>query len=196
MIDIPTPPEGSRISIQREADGLLLTWANPTSGWMRFGPAAFLIFWLCGWAVGEAFAIKQLFHSKHSGIDLFLIGWLGAWTVGGFFCATMIYKLLRSPRPERIRLNAQEFFYDPGTTFLSVNQFQVQQQTQTPLNFLAKRKPVTIPKGKLSLFCLERVGERQRLSVDHGSERIEIGALLNEPEREWLKTVLEAWRAI
>ena len=33
---------------------------------------------------------------------------------------------------------------------------------------------------------LERIGERQRLSFDFKSQRIEIGKGLTEPEREWL----------
>jgi hypothetical protein len=40
---------------------------------------------------------------------------------------------------------------------------------------------------------LDRVGERQRLTVDCGADRVEIGFALREPEREWLHGVLLAW---
>jgi len=33
---------------------------------------------------------------------------------------------------------------------------------------------------------LERIGERQRLSFDYKSQRIEVGKGVTEPEREWL----------
>jgi hypothetical protein len=42
-------------------------------------------------------------------------------------------------------------------------------------------------------LLLDRVGERQRLTVDGGGERVEIGHALREPEREWLHEVLRAW---
>jgi hypothetical protein len=40
---------------------------------------------------------------------------------------------------------------------------------------------------------LERVGGRQRLSLDWGAERVEIGRRLREPGREWLAEVLRRW---
>jgi hypothetical protein len=44
-------------------------------------------------------------------------------------------------------------------------------------------------------FVLERVGERQRLCFDQGADRLEIGAGLREPEREWLFAVLRKWHS-
>jgi hypothetical protein len=44
-------------------------------------------------------------------------------------------------------------------------------------------------------FVLDRVGERQRLTFDRGADRVEIGADLREPEREWLFAVLHRWHA-
>ena len=48
------------------------------------------------------------------------------------------------------------------------------------------RKRHRIDRNTIGPFVLERVGARQRLRVDNGAERIEIGHLLQEPEREWL----------
>lgn len=46
----------------------------------------FMGFWLCGWAIGESFAIRELATGKMPlAGKLFLVGWLGAWTVGGGF---------------------------------------------------------------------------------------------------------------
>lgn len=77
----------------------------------RFFPAAFLSFWLCGWAAGEAFALWMLFRGLKAlltgdpgGGELpvpvpfilpmgaFLIFWLAVWTVGGI---TAMGELLR-----------------------------------------------------------------------------------------------------
>jgi len=40
------------------------------------------------------------------------------------------------------------------------------------------------------------MGEHQRLTIDYGSERIEIEEFLQEPEREWLLEVLKKWKSI
>ena len=57
------------------------------------------------------------------------------------------------------------------------------------------RKKHTQSSDRISQFVLERVGERQRLRVDFGADRIEIGNLLREPEREWLAEQLREWLA-
>ncbi len=78
----------------------------------RFFAAAFLAFWLCGWAVGEVVVLGILaggiwtlatgdaphpqFNSLHGAalwpIGAFLLLWLTLWTVGG---VTAIWTLLR-----------------------------------------------------------------------------------------------------
>jgi hypothetical protein len=48
----------------------------------------FLGAWLGGWAMGEAFAVRQLFLSSRPepiAAQAFLLFWLVAWTVGGAF---------------------------------------------------------------------------------------------------------------
>jgi len=57
------------------------------------------------------------------------------------------------------------------------------------------RKRYDQPLNRINQFVLERVGERQRLRVDFGADRIEIGGLLREPEREWLAEELNKWQA-
>ena len=42
----------------------------------------------------------------------------------------------------------------------------------------------------------DRVGERQRLSIDVEFQRIEIGSSLTEPAREWLAGVLRQWASL
>lgn len=57
------------------------------------------------------------------------------------------------------------------------------------------RKRYNFPADSIGAFTLERVGERQRLRVDHGADRLEVGALLREPEREWLAEQLVKWQS-
>ena len=68
-----------RISVLRTGDGLGIL-VPPAR---RFAPVAFLLFWLCGWAMGEYFALSELLRGGLSAPDLFLLIWLVPWTLGG-----------------------------------------------------------------------------------------------------------------
>ena len=98
-----TEPSGSGLQTTLRAQGLL-----------RYFPAAFLCVWLCGWAVGEWFALRMLVSMLPvaggvlatwlppvggrlpSGPAMpfflgFIVFWLSLWTLGGFGA---IYQLL------------------------------------------------------------------------------------------------------
>lgn len=63
----------------------------------RFVSAAFLAFWLCGWAAGEAFALWVV---GATAIPLpaavFLLFWLGLWTLGGYAAIKGLLRLVWS----------------------------------------------------------------------------------------------------
>ncbi len=193
MTTIPPRPEGSGINIQPHQDGFLLTWKSAPEGFQRFGPAGFLIFWMMGWAVGETFAIKQLFFGDGPrAADFFLIAWLGGWTFGGIFCARQIHRLLRKPQPDRLILNRAELVFEPD--LLVPIQPEIGTMGRRRGLQFKKRKAIQATRDKISNIAIERVGERQRLTFDLGADRIEIGENLREPEREWLAAVLNAWK--
>jgi hypothetical protein len=99
---------------ERVPEGLLVR-LKP-GGAARFFPAAFLTFWLCGWAFGEFFAIRMLvmgalsvmngtpFEDGQSRLGLgfgvaaggFLLFWLAIWTVGGAAAMSELLRLLWS----------------------------------------------------------------------------------------------------
>lgn len=59
----------------------------------------FLGFWLCGWLLGEGFAIGALFGFSSFGggeifVTLFMGVWLAGWTVGGLFAMRVFFWLL------------------------------------------------------------------------------------------------------
>jgi hypothetical protein len=80
---VPTRPSRSRIRIAKEIGGLGIT----ISARRHWGIILFLGVWLCGWAMGETFALKTLltghFHDDGVGGPIFLSVWLTIWTVGG-----------------------------------------------------------------------------------------------------------------
>lgn len=68
-----------RISVRKTEDGLGIH-IPPAR---RLGPVAFLSLWLCGWAAGEFFALRELFSGGIGVPDLFLLVWIVPWTLGG-----------------------------------------------------------------------------------------------------------------
>lgn len=198
MLTLPNKPESSAIEEMGVEDGVILSWKTPSGGIGRYGVAAFLAFWLCGWAFGEIFVLGALLGGGLGGASLFLIGWLGAWTVGGAFAISALWHLLRSPRPESINLGVDRFRHDPGSGYLAWSYYNAGNPSHagTYPSVFERRKPVEVDKTDIKEFKLDRVGERQRLTFDQGSKRIEIGPTLSEPEREWLHEVLEAWRTV
>jgi hypothetical protein len=203
------PPEGSSFRFETTDEGWnRVSWRTAPPWYLRLGPAAFIGFWLMGWAAGEMFAIGALVgmfagagpfagaQNPGGGFQwfaaLFLIGWLGAWTVGGLAAMWALHKLLQRPRDESVTLADDELIYDPGSLSFEAIQ-NANNSRQTAQAFRKGIKPCTISLSQLGEIRLEHVGDAQRLSVDVGAERITIGQSLREPEREWLASALKRW---
>lgn len=74
-----TRPDLSRILIRETEDGIGVY--NPTR---RSIPLIlFLAIWLCGWSIGEYFALTEILGGAPLAASLFLVVWLTAWTLGG-----------------------------------------------------------------------------------------------------------------
>ncbi|HJU89093.1 MAG TPA: hypothetical protein VJ672_06850 [Gemmatimonadaceae bacterium] len=76
-------PSRSRIRIAKEIGGISIT----ISARRHWGIILFLGFWLCGWVMGESFALKTLLTGRANdagmGGTVFLSIWLVFWTLGG-----------------------------------------------------------------------------------------------------------------
>ncbi|RST86649.1 hypothetical protein EJC49_09245 [Aquibium carbonis] len=69
-----------RVTFRKTQDGIGVY--NPTR--RNIGLVIFMLVWLCGWAMGEWFALAQLFGSGGPfAVDLFLLVWVSFWTLGG-----------------------------------------------------------------------------------------------------------------
>lgn len=199
---ISAPPQGSCFVVDVDEEARpRLSWMGPTGGVFRYFPMIFLGFWLCGWAAGEVFAIGALTGifgggamAQGGGIPatLFLCVWLCLWTLGGSAAIYMFVTLIRGPRPERIVLGSDSLYHDPGMSIMfPPNRYDFSQWNRMMPWNRGKRRTMT--REAVGNLKLERVGERQRLTVDVGAQRVEIGTSLTEPEREWLADVLRTW---
>src|SRR5262249_53964630 len=90
--------------------------------------------------------------------------------------------LVFGPRTVVLTFSARELLYRPGMTSDLVD------------GSVGPFKRWVVRRGQVAgSLRLERVGERQRLSVDCGADGVEIGTTLNEGERDWLYRLLREW---
>lgn len=198
MAYAPPKPHGSTIEEIDEFDGRIYRWRPPSGGPLRYFMAAFLGFWLCGWAVGFVVAAVALLHEADAPRG-FLVLWLAGWSLGGIMAIFMLYLLFRPPHRESVALKHDTFHYDSGTSapMPFFNPWYAMRHANPNEAFgrmFRRRKRIAVSKSDLGSVVLERVGERQRLVFDHGADRIEIGEHLREPEREWLADVIATWK--
>jgi hypothetical protein len=147
--------------------------------------------WLCLWATGWAAAARQL---ARGGAQPSLIFSLSVCTVAVGLAVWMLWLVLRPTRPESVRLEAEVLRCDPGRGPYSAWQREGWQGWYLPP--APKPTPATqAARSDICGFVLERVGGRQRLCFDRGADRLEIGAGLREPDREWLFAVLRRWHS-
>jgi hypothetical protein len=190
-------PAGSIIQEREDLDGLTLFWKPSGLGCARVAITGFLVFWLCGWTVGLVTVIKGLLED---GFHFFLVAWLLGWILGGLLVLFLLLTMLSPERPESVTLKTDSLHYQQGRFLSAATTYPADRgaawgRRQSPLQpMVQKKEALDIDRTAVKAFFLERVGERQRLCFDHGADRIEIGACLREPEREWLFGILEAWR--
>jgi len=89
MNEYNTGNSEGRISVRREYGGTVIEIAA-RKNWPMI---LFMTVWLCGWAVGEYFALQTLLSSDAPiYANAFIIFWLLGWTIGGGFA---FYTVLR-----------------------------------------------------------------------------------------------------
>ena len=167
------PPSGSIIKIEETFDGRRIIIPKPKRKLGDIGGMAFLCFWLCGWSVGEVFVIRAAWHavqnSKFDGGFWFMIAWLGGWTVGGAFAIKAVYKLARGEPSEIITIGGHQLTHQ-------------------------KKDSQIIQKNDVTKVGLETAGGAHYLYADVGANRIYIGEHIQEPEREWLYSIIKEWK--
>jgi hypothetical protein len=189
------PPEGSQIKLERDMYSTTYTWENGQKSIGQYGVAAFMIFWLCGWTVGGVMAAMAFVKDDDMPLfaRLFLLFWLGGWACGEAAVIYSLYHIFKGFQPAKLILSSRCFEYVTGTKPFNFNNYRRSEDLEKRPKFFQsfRNKTYRIESNDPFNLQLERVGERQRLTFDIGAERIEIGDVLSEPEREWLYEVLK-----
>jgi hypothetical protein len=151
---------------------------------MRYAVSAFLLFWLGGWAIGWISAFRQI-TSGAKGATPFLMFWLAGWTVGGFFAVCFLWRLLRPSIPETLSFAKPDLLYDTGVQPLPMG-WDYRRRMNIWKKVFEKRKRIQFAPEEIKTIRLRDTESDNRLTVDHGSERIDVGRGLTEVEREAL----------
>lgn len=186
-----TPLDGSKIQVEHESGYQKLVLPQPSGGIVRYFVSAFLLCWLGGWAFGWiAVALQLLKGTGNGSADVFLIFWLGMWTVGGIFAILVLYKSLRPSVPETLVLSKPYLVYDSG---IAPFKFAFGHRSQMDMlkKLFQRRIKTQFDQSQLKTLKLREFEGGNRLTIDQGSKRLEIGTGASEPEREWLHELLQ-----
>jgi hypothetical protein len=193
---IPALPAKTWIVVEQpEPDRLRLHWLPHPERKVRWGrgrPLRALMGISVGWLIallvtggiwlaemgqllsgGGGPVIAQASSAAFIGVFVTLLVLIGVGLGLGFWTVT------QPERPESLTLTPGVLIHDPG--HININ------------GQVLTGKGSEIRRPLLGEVCLDRVLGRQRLTIDRGVERIEVGAGLREPEREWLARLLQAW---
>jgi hypothetical protein len=114
-----------------------------------------------------------------------------SWTlIGVLGVGRDVWHLVVGDRPEGLTLTPGAVLHEPGRSDLL--DWVVPGQRGQPWRFGSGQVRL-IRRSELGAVRLDRVPGRQRLTIDCGVERVEVGRGLAEPEREWLADLLRAW---
>jgi hypothetical protein len=158
---------------------------------MRYFMSIFMLAWLGGWAVGWISAASTLSSggTGRGGPNAFLAFWLVGWTVGGVWAMYSLYRLLRRPVAELLRLTAHGVMYDSGIPPLSTFSGYASRKEAWKSMF-PKRTRVELDRQKLQTLRLRETNGGNRLTVDADALRLDIAQSASEIEREWLYQML------
>ncbi|RNJ43752.1 hypothetical protein B5V01_13920 [Mesorhizobium erdmanii] len=180
------PPDNSTILVATNGRDQIISIPYPKRPFANYLIGIFVLCWLGGWAFGEITAAYQLATRPFGGPTAFVAFWLCAWTVGGIFAMLMVRRIFRRPVPEVIRLDAAGVSHDPGLPPFKMPSYGTSAWTQ----LFSKRTERRFDRMQLKSLRLRDGDTHNRLTVDAGAQRVEIGSAATDVEREWLFKLL------
>lgn len=176
-------PSSSRIRLSTQNGQHVLSVPYDGHGAMKFFIGLFLAAWLCMWAFSLSFALPIALSGDGGG---FMIIWVIAWTAGGGWAAFFLYRLLKGTVPQTLVLDKPHLRIDTGTPPIKLGR-----SNQSLKNLFPKRKHLKLTGDQTKSITLRRTDSGNRLTIDHGADRIDLAVGATEIEREWLYNFLK-----
>ena len=141
-----------------------------------------LLLFLGFWAMAFLRALGSLLAGEPFG--LFLVFWLLLWSMGGAGVGYAVIRMLRQPIPMKILLNKPNLSIDTGSPPF------VFSYTGGWSQLKSTRKFFEVQPDLVKTLALKKTPGGNRLTIDVGTERVEIGTGLSEEERVWIYNYL------
>jgi hypothetical protein len=199
----PSTPPSPTIEIDTSDDGLakIYQWRPPGGNFYHYLAATLFVALFGAALAGGIFAIRQLIDQVNPvGTDATLLV-VGILLLAEFpTLVATCYHLLRPVRCERVILSRTHFSHDPGSLSpAAVCELWAATKgagIHPAFRILFQRRAVlSVPKPQFLGSVLDHRSGRQRLYFERDGHRIEIGEWLDEPDREWLHSVITEWKA-
>lgn len=174
-------PEGSKIRIDQSNVHRIII-PHGSASILRCFIGLFIFFWLGGWFFGFKSVAPQVFRGEGDGFQMF---WLGGWIIGGIVTAYFLFRILRPSVSESLVLLPSGIKYDSGRPPFQIH-FNFINQREVWGSLFPKRIKTEINRDQIKTLSLKETDSGNRLTVDMGSKRIDIGVAATEIEREWL----------
>lgn len=183
-----SPPPGSDIKIEIQDGHHKVTIPHSRQSPTRFLVGFFVLFWLGGWMMGFSSAIDEIMSGKGGA---FLLFWLGGWTIGGIVAAYVVFSIFRKPVPETYLLNKPYLTFDTGIQPFSTDSGSENRKAHMKSMF-SRRKRIQFNHLNMKTLKLRETDNGNRLTIDHGTDRLELAKFSSEIEREWLFNYLQS----
>ncbi len=144
--------------------------------------AAFLGFWLCGWAVGEVSVLGMLMRGQAGPGGFFMLAWLGGWTIGGGMALYAWLRMVLGKERIRLRPDALVVFREvPG--WVRRNEYDATQVTG-----LRALPVATVPFFGSRIDVFGTSGGS--IAFDYGARTVRLASGLDEAEARTLVATL------
>ena len=185
-------PEGSQIQTGFDMGAEKLALPQAPKGCMLYLFGLFMTFFLFAMWGGAIVAVVSSWTESAAegiGVLIFVGVWLIWWSAFSYILARMCYRIWQPLVPETLILSQPNMIYDSG---IPVYQFYTGYRTAKLIwrDIFYKRTQTEITPEQIKTLTLHEFAGGNRLTIDIGIKRLDLGKDISEIEREWLYATL------
>jgi hypothetical protein len=188
------PLSDFKVEVEETTDGTTYTWKDEEDTFTKYRRVAFILMMSCAVVFFALFVLSERTPDSAEGPNWLFWKGLAIISLGGLVCICLIYSTLKPKKPFKLVLSPACIQYEKGSISTSTRDKEADDVRSLKDVMAMTKKPqknrYDLDTSNITDLRLERVGKNQKLSLYHGTEVIEIGPSLSEPEREWLCEIL------